>query len=157
MSHYGHGYTKALPVLAARSALSRTDTDLSRRGHRLILRGKDYNQAVCAVARKMLHIVWHVLNDHPIPNWEDERCMCKKLEVMLSVLPKEEIRARGFKSCSAYAKSIVGELYRNVPAWTEGQEKAREDRRLEAQARRAKKKALKRPSKKPSRPTGDPS
>ncbi len=131
MSHYGHGYTKALPVLAARSALSRTDTDLSRRGHRLLMRGKDYNQAVCAVARKMLHIVWHVLNDHPIP--------------------KEEIRARGFKNCSAYAKSIVGELYRNVPAWTEEQEKAREARRLarrlEAQARRVKKKALKRPSK----------
>ncbi len=159
-SNYGHGYTKVLLNQAARAAYSKGDTNLSHWGYRPYKNGKHYNLIICAIARKMLEIVWHVLNDHPIPNREGEICMRTKVRDTLTVIPKEEIEKRGFKSYAKYAKSIVDETYKDVPEWTEAQQKAREARRLArrlaTQARKSQKQALSRLKSRPSRRVTQP-
>jgi len=65
MSHYGRRDLKWLLIQAAQSAMVHGKAPMHQWARRKRAQGKSHNLVVCALARKMLVQVWHILMGHP--------------------------------------------------------------------------------------------
>ena len=74
------------------------------------------NKAVCAVARKLLTYIWHVLRNDPTPNREAEEFYKKKLIRFGSKLGKERLIEMGYTDRNAFAEKYTSIIYSHLPS-----------------------------------------
>jgi hypothetical protein len=78
LSKFGRGDLKAVFVEVAQSAM-KTDSPLVGWAKHLLARGKPWNVAMAALARKLSVLCWHILMGHPVPDRERVRVTKRKL------------------------------------------------------------------------------
>ena len=101
-------------VEGAQSAL-RTDTPMARWAKRLLARGKPRNVVICALARKLAVLCWHILMGHPAPGREGQGATERKLVRLARCVGQATVKAAGYASSSEYATSITDTLYGHLP------------------------------------------
>ena len=111
MSHYGRRDLKALMVEAAQCALRKGGSDMHKWARRKAAEKKHTNVVVCALARKMVCYVWHILMGHPTPNAEPEVSFKRKLAKLACALGKKEMANLGYKTTGEYVSSVCERLY----------------------------------------------
>ena len=110
ISRYGRGDLKSLMVEAAQCALCKGDADMHRRARRKLASGKERNKVVCALARKMLCHLWHILMGHPCPWAEPEALFRRKLSALARKVGKEKMRELGHESAAEFVESVLAAL-----------------------------------------------
>lgn len=116
VSRYGRSDLKALMVEAAQNALTRGRSDMHRWARRKAAEKKPRNLVVCALARKMVCYVWHILMGHPAPNKEPEASFKRKLVKLSGALGKERMAGIGYRKTSDYVSAVCARLYPRQPA-----------------------------------------
>lgn len=91
------------------------DTPLGKWGWHLYNRGKERNEVVCAVARKLLTYAFHILRGDPTPNREAEKFYRRKLIRFCGNLGKARIKELGFKKYDDFAEVHVRRVYAGLP------------------------------------------
>lgn len=136
LSKFGRRDLKALFVEAAQSAM-KTDSPLVRWAKHLLARGKPWNVAMAALARKLSVVCWHILMGHPVPDRERERATRGKLALLAGRVGKETVRAAGYGKNAEYVAAVAGRLYGHLPGATgsDSPEKALKKERRTAKAR----------------------
>ena len=117
LSKFGRRDLKAVFVEAAQSAM-KTDSPLVRWAKHLLARGKSWNVAMAALARKLSVVCWHILMGHPTPNRERERATKRKLALLAGRVGKEAVRAAGYGKNAEYVAAVAGRLYGHLPGAT---------------------------------------
>lgn len=117
LSKFGRRDLKAVFVEAAQSAM-KTDSPLVRWAKHLLARGKPWNVAMAALARKLSVVCWHILMGHPAPDRERERATRRKLALLAGRVGKEAVRAAGYGKNAEYAAAVAGMLYGHLPGAT---------------------------------------
>ena len=135
LSKFGRRDLKALFVEAAQSAM-KTDSPLVRWAKHLLARGKPWNVAMAALARKLSVVCWHILMGHPVPDRERERATRGKLALLAGRVGKEAVRAAGYGKNAEYVAAVAGMLYGHLPGatGTDSPEKALKKERRTAKA-----------------------
>ena len=114
VSKYGRGDLKFLFVEAAQSAM-RTDTSMTRWARHLLAKGKEWNRAMVALARKLAVLCWHILMDHPVPSRERECATASKLNRLAYRVGKEMVAAHGYASAKDFVAKTCSALYGHLP------------------------------------------
>jgi len=112
VSRYGRGDLKGLMIEAAQCALCKGDADMHRWARRKIASGKERNKVVCALARKMLCHLWHILMGHPCPWAEPEAAFRRKLSLLARKVGKEKIEALGHESAAKFVEGVLATIRR---------------------------------------------
>ena len=107
VSRYGRRDLKSLMIEAAQSAMGKGRGDMHRWARRKIAAGKEHNVVACALARKMLCHLWHVLMGHPSPAAEPEASFRNKLSRLAGRVGKEKMKELGHESAAKFAESII--------------------------------------------------
>lgn len=117
LDNCGNRDLKCLLVESAQTIMrSCKGTDLGMFGWRLFFRKNIMNKAVCAVARKLLTYIWHVLRNDPTPNREAEEFYKKKLIRFGSKLGKERLIEMGYTDRNAFAEKYTSIIYSHLPS-----------------------------------------
>ena len=107
LSHYGRRDLKSLLVEGAQKAMELGKGDMHRWARRKNLQGKPDNLVVCALARKMLVQVWHILMGHPplapALGTTHERKLTK---VARAAMRTGKLEAMGFQTTREYVLHI---------------------------------------------------
>ncbi|MGI6099409.1 MAG: IS110 family transposase [Lentisphaerae bacterium] len=111
LSHHGRGDLKSLMVQAAQCVLRKGDNDLAKWGRRKTATGKNRNVVVCAVARKLVTYVWHIMMNHPAPDRESERSFRLKLVKLANAIGKEYLAKLGYKKIADYVEAVCAQIY----------------------------------------------
>lgn len=111
ISRYGRKDLKALMVEAAQCALRRGNSDMHKWARRKAAENKPSNVVVCALARKMVCYIWHILMGHPAPNAEPEAAFKRKLAKLASALGKKEMARLGYQTAGEYVTAVCKRLY----------------------------------------------
>ena len=114
VSPYGRTDLKTLFVEAAQTVL-RTDSPMARWAKHLLAKGKHGNTAICALARKLAVLCWHILSGHPAPGREGQGATERKLLRLALSVGKTAVRKAGYTSTSEYASSVIAILYGHLP------------------------------------------
>ena len=114
LSKRGNGALKALMIEAAQSAMRYGCQPMHKWARRLSARGKGYNLAVAALARKMLTALWHALMGHPVPNCEAEMVHVRKVALAARCLEKEHLARLGYANATAFALAVTRNLYAHL-------------------------------------------
>lgn len=88
---------------------------LGQYGWRLFFRKNIMNKVVCAVARKLLTYIWHVLRNDPTPNREAEKQLRNKMMRFGSKLGKERLIKMGYSSRTEFTEKYVSKIYSHLP------------------------------------------
>ena len=110
VSRCGRRDLKSLMVEAAQCALSRGKAPMHAWARRKAAAGMHRNKAVCALARKMLTQVWHILMGHPAPGAEPEAPFRRKLARLAGRGGQGVLAGLGHASAAAFAESICATL-----------------------------------------------
>ena len=113
VSRYGRGDLKSLMVEAAQSALNKDDAGMHRRARRKLASGKERNAVVCALARKMLCHLWHILMGHPCPWAEPEALFRRKLSALARKVGKEKMKGLGHESAAEFVEGVIAGIRRH--------------------------------------------
>lgn len=114
VSKFGRGDLKAILVEAAQSAM-RTDTPLAKWAKHLLAKGKEWNVAIAALARKIAALCWHVMMGHPAQSRERQRATAVKLTRLAHRVGKDAVRAAGFASVKEFVAATCSTLYSHLP------------------------------------------
>jgi len=114
VSRFGRGDLKAILVEAAQSAM-RTDTPLAKWAKHLLAKGKEWNVAIAALARKIAVFCWHILMGHPAPSRERQRATAAKLVRLAHRVKKDTIRSAGFQSVTDFVAATCSTIYSHLP------------------------------------------
>ena len=114
VSSFGRSDLKMLFVEGAQSAL-RTDTPMARWAKRLLARGKPRNVVICALARKLAVLCWHILMGHPAPDRERQSVTALKLDRLARCVGKAAVQKAGHATSSEYVSSVMATLYGHLP------------------------------------------
>lgn len=115
LSRYGRSDLKSIMVEAAQAALRHGTADMHAWARRKIAAKKHRNVVLCALARKLVCHVWHILMGHPAPAREPEAGFRRKLVLAARVLGPERLAKAGHATVSAYVEAVCGELYPQPP------------------------------------------
>ena len=113
-SRFGRGDLKAIFVEAAQSAM-RTDNGLSKWARRLLARGKEWNVAMVALARKLAVLCWHILMGHPAPGRDGQAFTARKLALLAGRAGKDAVRSAGYASAADFVAAVCSTLYGHLP------------------------------------------
>lgn len=111
LSKFGRHDLKTLMVQAAQSGMRTGKANMHKWARHLSAKGKGYNLATCALARKMLVYVWHILMGHPTPNARPDPTFVRKLKRLASELGKERLEKLGFKSAKEFVEAASDAIY----------------------------------------------
>lgn len=114
LSKRGNATVKALMAESAQSAMRYGRQPMHKWARRLHARGKAYNLAVSALARKMLTALWHTLMGHPVPSCEAEDVHVRKVAQAARCLDKEQLARLGHSSAMAFALAMTQTLYAHL-------------------------------------------
>ena len=114
LSRYGRTDLKTIFVEGAQAVL-RSDSPMARWAKHLLARGKPRNLAVCALARKLAVLCWHILMGHPAPGREGQGATERKLVRLARCVGKTAVHKAGYASSSEYASSVIATLYGHLP------------------------------------------
>ena len=114
LSKFGRRDLKAVFVEAAQSAM-KTDSPLVRWAKHLLARGKPWNVAMAALARKLSVLCWHILMGHPVPDRERERATKRKLALLAGRVGQEAVKAAGYGKKAEYVAAVAAKLYGHLP------------------------------------------
>jgi transposase len=136
LSKFGRRDLKAFFVEAAQSAM-KTDSPLVRWAKHLLARGKPWNVAMAALARKLSVLCWHILMGHPVPDRERERATKRKLALLAGRVGKEVVKAAGYGKKAEYVAAVAAKLYGHLPEPTvcDPPEKSLKKKRVTPKAR----------------------
>lgn len=136
LSKFGRGDLKAVFVEAAQSAM-KTDSPLVGWAKHLLARGKPWNVAMAALARKLSVLCWHILMGHPVPDRERERATKRKLALLAGRVGQEAVKAAGYGKKAEYVAAVAAKLYGHLPeaTGTDSPEKSLKKRRKTPKAR----------------------
>ena len=101
-------------IESAQSAMRYGNQPMHKWARRLRARGKAYNLAVSALARKMLTALWHALMGHPVPDGEAEMVHVRKMVLAARCLDKECLARLGHASAVAFALAVTRDLYAHL-------------------------------------------
>ena len=110
ISHFGRRDLRSLMVEAAQSALNKGKAPMHTWARRKRASGKEPNKVVCALARKMVCHVWHILMGHPVPWTEPEASFINKARKLSGCLGKEKRLALGYKTSAAFVEELCARL-----------------------------------------------
>lgn len=102
----GRADVRALLIQSAQNAMKQTNSPLHRWGWKLVL-SKAYNQAVAAVARKLVVSIWHLLMGHFSPLLETDKHLNQKLLKLATVLGRDLLKELGFADRDAWIKQQI--------------------------------------------------
>jgi transposase len=102
----GRGDVRALLIQSAQNALKQKESPLHRWGWKLALK-KHHNQAVAAVARKLVVAVWHLLQGHFTPLLEAGAHLTAKLYKLATVLGRDVLKQLGFVDREAWVNQQI--------------------------------------------------
>lgn len=111
LSRFGRHDLKGLMIQASQSAMRTGNAGMHKWARHLCAAGKNRNLASCALARKMLVYVWHILMGHPTPNAKPDPAFVRKLSRLASEIGKEELDKLGYKSAKEYVDAIGNSVY----------------------------------------------
>ena len=114
LSKRGNPMVKALLIESAQSAMRYGRQPMHKWACRLRARGKAYNLAVSALARKMLTALWHTLMGHPMPSCEAEMVHVRKVVLAARCLDKEHLARLGHANATAFALAVTRDLYAHM-------------------------------------------
>ena len=114
LSKRGNPMVKALLIESAQSAMRYGRQPMHKWACRLRARGKAYNLAVSALARKMLTALWHTLMGHPVPSCEAEMVHVRKVVLAARCLDKEHLARLGHANATAFALAVTRDLYAHM-------------------------------------------
>lgn len=114
LSKRGNGAVKALMIEAAQSAMRYGRQPMHKWARRLSARGKGYNLAIAALARKMLTALWHALMGHPVPNCEAEMVHVRKVALAARCLEKGHLARLGHANAMSFAFAVTRNLYAHL-------------------------------------------
>lgn len=114
VSHYGRTDLKTIFVEAAQTVL-RTDSPMARWAKHLLAQKKHWNVAICALARKLAVLCWHILMGHPVPDREGQAATMRKLDRLTRCVGRAVVKAAGYASSSEYVRAITATLYGHLP------------------------------------------
>ena len=116
LDNCGNRELKWLLVESAQTIMrSCKDTALGQFGWRLFFRKNVMNKVVCAVARKLLTYIWHVLRNDPTPNREEEELFKRKLIRFGSKLGKANLIELGYSNRTEFAEKYTSIIYSHLP------------------------------------------
>jgi transposase len=115
VSRYGRRDLKALMVEAAQCAMRRGNAGMHKWARRKCAEKKHPNIVVCALARKMVCHIWHVLMGHQTPNTEPEASFKRKLAKLATSLGKKEMAELGYQTPREYIAAVCDLLYPRKP------------------------------------------
>jgi transposase len=102
----GRGDVRALLIQSAQNALKQKASPLHRWGWKLALK-KHHNQAVAAVARKLVVAIWHLLQGHFTPLLEAGAHLTAKLYKLATVLGRDVLKQLGFDDREAWVNQQI--------------------------------------------------
>ena len=114
LSKRGNAAVKALMIESAQSAMRYGNQPMHKWARRLRARGKAYNLAVAALARKMLTALWHALMGHPVPGCEAEMVHVRKVALAARCLEKGHLARLGHANAMAFALAVTRDLYAHL-------------------------------------------
>ena len=114
LSKRGNATVKALMIESAQSAMRYGRQPMHKWAKRLRARGKAYNLAVAALARKMLTALWHALMGHPVPGCEAEMVHVRKVALAARCLEKGHLARLGHANATAFALAVTRDLYAHL-------------------------------------------
>ena len=114
VSCFGRTDLKAIFIEGAQTVL-RTGSPMARWAKHLLARGKHWNVVVCALARKLAVLCWHILMGHPAPDRERQPATMRKLDRLARSVGRTAVRAAGYASASEYVSSVATRLYGHLP------------------------------------------
>ena len=114
VSRFGRTDLKAIFIEGAQTVL-RTGLPMARWAKHLLARGKHWNVVVCALARKLAVLCWHILMGHPAPDRERQPATALKLDRLARSVGQATVRASGYASASEYISSVSTRLYGHLP------------------------------------------
>ena len=116
LDNCGNRELKWLLVESAQTIMrSCKGTALGQFGWRLFFRKNVMNKVVCAVARKLLTYIWHVLRNDPTPNREEEELFKRKLIRFGSKLGKANLIELGYSNRTEFAEKYTSIIYSHLP------------------------------------------
>ena len=114
VSRYGRTDLKMIFVEGAQAVL-RTDSPMARWAKHLLAKGKPWNVAICALARKLAVLCWHILMGHPAPGREGQMATMRKLERLARCVGQATVKSAGYATSLEYVSSITATLYGHLP------------------------------------------
>lgn len=102
----GRADVRALLIQSAQNAMKQVASPLHRWGWKLALT-KDHNQAVAAVARKLVVSIWHLLMGHFSPLVETDKHLTQKLLKLATVLGRDLLKELGFADREAWVNQQI--------------------------------------------------
>lgn len=109
----GRGDARAMLIQSAHNALNQRGSPLHQWGWKLALR-KHRNQAVAAVARKLVVAIWHLLMGHSTTLLEATNHLRDKLAKLATVLGKTWLRENAYPNREAFILAQIENL-KNLP------------------------------------------
>lgn len=106
LRNQGRADVRALLIQSAQNAMKQTSSPLHRWGWKLAL-SKTHNQAVAAVARKLVVSIWHLLMGHFSPLIETDQHLMQKLLKLATVLGRDILKELGFADRDAWANQQI--------------------------------------------------
>lgn len=111
LSRFGQRQVKSLLVEAAHSALRHGHAPMHVWARRKIVMGKPRNVMLCALARKMLVTVWHILMGHPVPGGEATKSYTCKLAKLACSLRKSQPEVMKGESAAAFIDRVCAVVF----------------------------------------------
>jgi len=109
VGHAGRGDARAMLIQSAQNALNQRGSPLHKWGWKLALR-KHRNQAVTAVARKLLVAIWHLLMGHATALLEANSHLHDKLAKLATILGKSWLRENNYPNREAFILAQIHSL-----------------------------------------------
>lgn len=106
LGNNGRADLRALLIQSAQNAMTQKASPLHRWGWKLALK-KNHNQAVAAVARKLVVAIWHLLMGHFTPLVEAGTHLTTKLLKLATLLGRETLNQLGFENREAWVNQQI--------------------------------------------------
>lgn len=106
LRNHGRADARALLIQSAQNAMKQTTSPLHRWGWKLAMK-KEKNQAVAAVARKLVVSIWHLLMGHFSPLLETDQHLTQKLLKLATVLGRDILKELGFANRDAWVNQQI--------------------------------------------------
>ena len=115
LSRFGQRALKSMLVEAAHSAYRYGNAPMHRWARRKVASGKPRNVILCALARKMVVMAWHILKGHPVPEREPSPSYRRKLAKLATAVRKQSPKVLEDKTAAAFAARVCAALYPVIP------------------------------------------
>ncbi len=127
VSKFGVRTLKSSLIQGAKKGIYAGMTAQHEWARRKIMEGKAKNLMCCALARKMVVCVWHIMKGDYAPNRKTEKSYESKLISFASDLGKTYMRENGFATRQAFADKLLEAVFGHLPPLTEEQNAAVEN------------------------------